>query len=586
MVALVAVGAFLPVLGNGFVEHWDDQANFLRNRSFRGLGWPQLRWAWTTMLLGAYQPMAWMLLELEYLAWGLAPAGYHLASLILHAANAVLLYALIRTLVSRAMPDGGGSRSRPAISVMSGLAAAVFAVHPLRVEVVAWASCQPYLPCAGFALLSVLAYVRGCAGGPSRPGWRYAAVVLYTTALGFKAVPVGLPLVLLILDVSVLGRLGAGWSLRALLIEKIPFLLPALAATGMAILAREPPPPRAGPGGLARTVAQRAAAAGYSLAYYLEMTAWPRDLSAYHFRPDPIEPAAPPFAGRLATVAAVGILAYRQRRRWPGIPAAFLSYAALLAPNLGLVPHSAMLVADRYAYIATLPLFVAAAVGMVRGVVGSRRPAAVAATIVAVGLGPIAILASMSPSLCRSWRDSEALWSHAVRVGSGRDAVLETNIGIELYRAGHVGEGMAHLRKAVSADPTEAEAQVNLGVALLKQGDEGGAIAPLAEAVRLAPGRADFRHRLGQALARRGRLDEALGQLREAVRLRPGDADFHASLGTVLLELRRRDEAIAELSRALRIVPGHPGALAGLERLRAADGLRHPQTRGRDGRRE
>jgi Flp pilus assembly protein TadD len=210
----------------------------------------------------------------------------------------------------------------------------------------------------------------------------------------------------------------------------------------------------------------------------------------------------------------------------------------------------------------------------------------VSTTIVAVSLGLIAILASMSRSLCRSWRDSEALWSHALRVGSGRDAVLETNIGIELYKAGHVGEGMARLRKAVSTDPSEPEARVNLGVALLKQGDESGAIASLAEAVRLAPDRPDFRHWLGQALARRGRLGEALGQLREAVRLRPGDADFHASLGNVLFQLRRRDEAIAEFSRALRIVPGHPGALAGLKALRAADGLRHPPTRGQDDRRE
>ena len=319
IVALVAVGAFLPVLGNGFVEHWDDQSNFLENRAFRGLGWPQLRWAWTTTLLDVYQPMAWMLFELEYLGWGLEPRGYHLASLILHAADAVLFYALIRALVARAMPAVAASRSRPAIPVMSGLAASAFAVHPLRVEVVAWASCQPYLPCAGFALLSMLAYVRSCAGGPVRPGWRFASVALYIVALGFKSVPVGLPLVLLVLDLSVLGRRGAGCSPRALLIEKVPYLLPAIAASAMAVHANRTPNTReSAPVGLARTAAQRAAAAGYSFVYGLEKTAWPVALSAYHYRPDPIEPAAPPFAGRLAAVAALGAVAYGLHGDAPG----------------------------------------------------------------------------------------------------------------------------------------------------------------------------------------------------------------------------------------------------------------------------
>jgi tetratricopeptide (TPR) repeat protein len=510
-----------------------------------------------------------MLLELEYLAWGLDPRGYHLVSLILHAADAVLFYAVIRTLVARAVPAGNGSRSWVAIPLMSGLSAAIFAVHPLRVEVVAWASCQPYLPSAGLALLSVLAYVRGCAGGSSRAGWRWASVGLYTLALGFKAAPVGLPLVLLILDLSVLERRGAGRSLLRLLVEKIPFLLPAIAASWMAIHAKAPPPPpRTATGGLMGAAAQRSAAAAYGLVYYMEKTAWPRDLSAYHFRPDPIEPAALPFAGRLAAVVALGVAAYLLGRRWPGILAALLSYAILQTPNLGLVPHGLMLVADRYAYAATMPLFVLAAGWLVRCVKLSRKPTTTTAVIAIGGLGLIAVLAGMSWSLCRTWRDSFALWTHALEIGSGHDAMLESNLGIELFDAGRVREGMNHLQKAVEIDPTDADARENLGVALLKQGDESGAIAQMAEAVRLAPGRSDFHHRLGLALAGRGRLEEAVDRLREAIRLRPGHADYHSSLGHVLVDLQRRDEAIAEFTRALLLVPDHPGAWSGLERLR------------------
>jgi Flp pilus assembly protein TadD len=569
LVALAAAGAFLPVVGNGFVEHWDDQSNFLENRAFRGLGWPQLRWACTTTWLGVYQPIGWMLLELEYLAWGLDPRGYHLASLILHGANAVLLYALIRTLVARAMPAVEESRSLPLIPVMSGLAAAVFAVHPLRVEVVAWASCQTYLPSAGFALLSVLAYVRGCAGASIRPGWHFASVVLYVVALGFKVVPVGLPFVLLVLDLSVLGRRDAGRSLRALVVEKVPYLIAAVAAAAVAIHAKEVSLiPEPALGGLARTAAQRAAAAGYSLVYYLEATVWPCGLSAYHFRPDPIEPAAPQFAGRLAAAAGLGAAAYHLRRRWPAIPAALLSYAILEAPNLGLVQHGLMLVADRYAYVPTMPLFVVAAGGLVRGLAAARRPMAAAATTAAVGLGVVAILAAMSLSLSRTWHDSGALWAHALKIGSGRDALLETHLGIEMYRAGRTRDGIAHLRKAVEIDPNEADARVNLGIALLKQGDDRPGITHMTEAVRLAPDRPDYRHGLGEELARRGRFDEALPHLEEAVRLDPVRAEIRVTLGNVLVDLRRLDEAFVEFNRALLIAPGHPGAQAGLQRLR------------------
>ena len=175
-VILVALGAFLPVLNNQFVVQWDDGANFLHNHDFRGLGWAQIRWAWSTLLLGVYQPIGWMLLEAEYCVVGLEPAGYHLVSLVLHAADAVLFYTLTCVIVSRALPEIEPGR-RWAIPLMSGLAAALFAVHPLRVEVVAWASCQPYLPGAGFAILSVLAYLRAVAGaGDISPGCSFRAV--------------------------------------------------------------------------------------------------------------------------------------------------------------------------------------------------------------------------------------------------------------------------------------------------------------------------------------------------------------------------------------------------------------------------
>ena len=147
-VGIAALLSFVPVLSNGWVI-FDDDENFLDNVDFRGLGWAQISWAWTTFKLGVYQPLGWMLLELEYILFGLNPRGYHATSLVLHAVVAVAFYALIARVLFRLLsPTTPGQHA--AVFCASSLAAAIFAVHPLRVEVVAWASCQPYLPSVRF----------------------------------------------------------------------------------------------------------------------------------------------------------------------------------------------------------------------------------------------------------------------------------------------------------------------------------------------------------------------------------------------------------------------------------------------------
>ena len=217
--AVVAATAFLPALNNGFLA-FDDDENFLDNASFRGLGPSQIRWAWTTFLLGVYQPLAWMLLELEYVLAGLNPRGYHLVSIGLHAAVAVALFALIVAILRRCgWPANQAPGREIHLQLAAALAAALFAVHPLRVEVVAWASCQPYLPCALFSILTILAYLRthdepADADGGRRRAWMMVTLALFTAALLSKAVAVTLPLVLLAIDVYPLCRLRADLDLR------------------------------------------------------------------------------------------------------------------------------------------------------------------------------------------------------------------------------------------------------------------------------------------------------------------------------------------------------------------------------------
>src|SRR5213593_4610372 len=208
LIALVTFAAFLPALQNQFVS-WDDPENFLDNAHYRGLGWSQLRWMWTTHQ-GHYIPLTWMTLGLDYLLWGMNPVGYHLTNLLLHMANAAVFYAIGVRLLGAAKPDeANGVREKLGAAV----AALLFAVHPLRVESVAWATERRDVLCGLFYLLAVLAYLRawrGPADGAVARRWYWSSVVLFALALLSKAMAMTLPVTLLILDIYPLRRLTRG----------------------------------------------------------------------------------------------------------------------------------------------------------------------------------------------------------------------------------------------------------------------------------------------------------------------------------------------------------------------------------------
>jgi protein O-mannosyl-transferase len=151
---LLAIVAFAPAFSNGFV-HLDDEASILKNPHFQGLGWAQLAWAWRTHLLGVYHPLAWMLLSAQSATWGLDPTGYHVVSVVLHGVVTAMLFLVIARLLARARTD------LPSSDRLLGAASAtaLFAVHPLRSEVVAWTSCHHYLPSAFFFLLGVCLHI-------------------------------------------------------------------------------------------------------------------------------------------------------------------------------------------------------------------------------------------------------------------------------------------------------------------------------------------------------------------------------------------------------------------------------------------
>jgi Flp pilus assembly protein TadD len=594
LVALVAY-AFYPALANGFADS-DDRFNFEGNMAYRGLGRQQIAWAWQTTLLGVYQPLGWMLLSAEYAVWRLDPRGYHLTSLVLYAANTVALLSLTTALVGRSSPElRAGSRREWGFAAT--VAVALFAVHPFRVEVVAWASCQPYLPCALLAILSVLAYLHAHEPGrPPRRSWLAASFALFGVSLLCKAASSSLPVVLVILDVHPLRRLGGGrWfgpAARRVWAEKVPFVALSVVFMAIAIRVREGRSEFTSP-------SSRIAHACASVGFYPYKTSLPLNLTAAYPMERPMCWSDPEVWAGLAVL--VGVSAMVVCRRCPGLSAAWVAYLVMLAPVSGLVYSGPFAAADRYSYLSTMAFVPLVAAGLVRARRASRLDP------MALGLAAIAAvtcLALLSRGQCRLWKDQETLYRHALEHGADRSTQAHIELASYLQINGRYREALEHYYRVMSFNPNDMVARSNAGSCLSAMGRFAEAEPLCADAARRRPqypglrynygkalaGQGKYalaveqfrlflrdtpesgagRQALGDALARQGRLDEAVRHLNEALRLGPRMAETHFSLGFALDRLGRRGEAAAHYAEALRIRPtyaearldreGRPGA--------------------------
>jgi hypothetical protein len=540
-VALIAMAAFLPVLENGFVTIWDDQVNFLQNVHYRGLGATQLRWAWTTFLLGVYQPVSWMLLEAQYSIWNLDPWGYHLVSLMLHAVNAALLYLLSLTLIRRSEP-ALCSEHPWASNACAALAAVLFAVHPLRAEVVAWASCQPYLPCATFCLLSVLAYLQAVPVEPTsqtpRRRWLIASMLFFAAALLCKAMAVGLPAVLLVLDIYPLRRLGGGrgrWfgpAVRGVWLEKAPFVGLVLIFAMITIAAKlhllGSPLDAAHTGSLPTRIAQIC----YGIAFYPYKTLLPFNLTAVYGSPATNWQQPGAVLSIIGTVA-LTLLLVLLRGRWPAALAAWACYFVLLAPTVGIVKFSTEIVADRYSYIPMMSLYVLAAAGLLRMLVGGQWQRRLGQALAVGGLVAVAVLSVLSWNQTASWRTSVSLWTWAIDHGRGNSAGVQNTLGLALVQAGQPDAGMKHFIEATRLAPRWPEPYLHKAEILAQQGKLEEAEMSVRSAIEQAPG-TDAHTRLGTILVKRGRLYEAAAEYAEALRIYPDNDSASVHLATVV----------------------------------------------------
>jgi tetratricopeptide (TPR) repeat protein len=575
----VTAAAFSPGLHGEFLN-WDDDRNFTDNPSYRGLGLQQVRWAWQTYHLGVWQPLSWILLGLQYEIGELDPVIYHRASLALHALNAVVFYwlalMLLRTARSIGNTDFRGRESPSSdcgpdaptagLHLCAAAAALLFATHPLRVEAVAWISCQPYLPAALFYMLAVLAYLRGHrqttttehSHGPApslrtqapqttRWGWLAVALVCYLLAVASKAVAVTLPAVLLILDVYPLRRWGgrrsaaernsarprggSSWVLPGhVWIEKLPFFAVAIVISLWAAAAKDYSQSRVPFSSFDADA--RLAQAAYGVVYYLHKTVVPTDLIPYCRLPEGLSLSNWRFGLRAAAVVAITIGLIALRRRWPAALAAWAAYVLILLPNLGMVQISQQIAADRYSYLAIMPLMLLLAGGLF-GLWQSRRSRrwALRGGLLVGVLAATTGLLFLSRAQTLVWRDSTTLWTETLATDPDC-AVAECNLGVALLAASPGGnddpapyaEASRHLSRAIDLRPDFAFAYGNLGTVLCRAGRPEDAIFSFERALALgadlaARDLAKIHAGLGEAYAALRQDDLAWKHTRQAQRL-------------------------------------------------------------------
>jgi tetratricopeptide (TPR) repeat protein len=553
LIALVTFAAFLPTLGNQFVN-WDDGKNLLDNPHYRGLGWTQLRWMWTTFHMGHYIPLTWMTLGLDYLLWGMQPLGYHLTSLLLHAANAVVFYFVAARLLGLAVPHPGDA-GHLRLAVSAGFAALLFALHPLRVESVAWATERRDVLSGLFYLLTLLVYLRACEREERYRWWYAGSVALFVCALLSKSMAVSLPVVLLIVDVYPLRRLGGarGWgrSARLVYLEKIPFVVLALAASAIAFLALTRLQNMSSLDDL--SVPDRLAVSAYGLSFYLWKTVAPMNLSPlYELRA--VNSSATAFLLSYGAVLTLTALAWVLRRRVPGLPAAWLAYVVILFPVLGLFQNGPQIVADRYAYLAGLGGAIWAGAGLFH--YWSRLSFFLPGAALCILLG----LAALTWTQAQVWHNSERLWTHALAIDPN-SPVAENHLGAALARQGNSAEAIDHYRQALKIRPAYAEAHSNLGHALAEQGRLAQAIEHFREALKIRPGYAEAHNDWGLALARQGKLPEAIEHYQQGLRITPDHPEIHYNLGHAAAEQGRLAQAIQHYEQAVKINPDFADAL-------------------------
>ena len=557
LLAAVTLTVFGQTLWHEFVSYDDNEYVYDNPAVSGGLSAQGFAWAFTHFHGGNWHPLTTLSHMLDCQLYGLNPGGHHFTSVVLHAAVAILLFLVLRTMT--------GTLWRSAV------VAAVFAIHPLRVESVAWIAERKDVLSGLFFMLTLGAYARYVARPVSRA--RYLIVVV-CFALGLMSKPmlVTLPFLLLLLDYWPLKRFPVSGvrrpdescdgrasrplfshnppvevqSVRWLVVEKIPLFALSAAVCVITVFAQTTAimsieelsfPARIGNALVSYTV-------------YLRQMIYPVGLAVLY----PLSKhSALAITFSTALLTSVSLVVIAGRRRYPYLVAGWFWYLGMLAPVIGVVQVGITAHADRYTYLPQIGLYLLltwAATDYLSAV--CRRPHLVCGTAVAILLS---IFTTCSWIQTSYWRNSRSLWTHTLACTS-RNSTAHTNLGETLQRLGKTAEAVAHFDRALQIDPDDAMAHNNLGVALWEQGKIIPAIQHYQRALRINPDYAEAHHNLGIALDDQGKVIEAIAHYHRALQIKPAYTQAHINLGNALQGQGKFSEAIEHYRQALRIKPG------------------------------
>jgi tetratricopeptide (TPR) repeat protein len=577
--AALTIAAYAPVWSFGFVS-LDDPLYVSGNPHVTsGLTADSIAWAFTAGYAANWHPVTWMSHMLDVSLFGVSAPAMHVVSLTLHLANTLLLFTVLRRLTRAFWPCAA--------------VAALFAVHPLHIESVAWIAERKDVLSTFWWLVTMWLYVRYV---EARSPGRYALVLAsFAVALMAKPMVVTLPFVLLLLDYWPLQRLtflgiepgavqGPGFgvhgvrtgtavakrgptpqasrlkpapqapSLKTLLLEKAPLLLLAAASSLITYVVQRSAGAMNDFGSV--PLGMRVENAVVSYGRYARDMVWPSGLAVFYPFPRvlPIETVLL----ALVVLAAITAGAIALRRRAPYVIVGWLWYLGTLVPVIGIVQVGAQARADRYTYVPLIGLFIAIAWGastLIARLRESARPIAGAVLMAAVVL-PLAVLTNIQ---LKYWHDPMSLWQRALNAVTDNYRA-DASLGMLYLAQGETAQAVSHFERAVTFEPDFMEAQLNLALLLAEHGQLDEAMPHFREVVRITPNSSRAHTDLGQALAQQGQFAEAITELQRGVDLDPSSAIAESNLGAALAQTDRLADALPHFEAAVRLQPDYETA--------------------------
>jgi len=557
VIAILAV--YWQVRNYSFVNYDDSQYVTQNHNVQAGLTLESITWSFTAVQASNWHPLTWISHMLDCQLYGLEPGRHHLTNVLLHILNSLLLFLVFMRMTGKLW--------------QSGFVAALFALHPLHVESVAWISERKDVLSTFFWMLSLWGYLRYV----ERPGVCRYLLLLFLFILGLMTKPmlVTLPFVLLLLDYWPLNRFQSGSSGDGnhsiqrpfdfgLVWEKIPlFLLSAVSSVITYIVQKS--------GGAVNSLAaipfhDRIANAIVSYVSYIGKMIWPTNLAVFYPYPESVLLWKVAGAGLLLVV--VPVVIFRMVRTKPYFAVGWLWYIGTLVPVIGLVQVGLQGMADRYTYVPLIGIFVIIAWGVPDFMPKWRyRRIGFTVTIAAI----LAIIMITTRLQIRYWSNSVTLFEHALEV-TVDNCIVHAKLGEALAGQGKIDAAVRHYHEALRIKPDFVAALLNLGVALKEKGELNEAINCFSKVLRMKSNRADAHSELGDTLKIKGDFVGATKHYFEAIRIKPDRAKVYNNLGVVLALQNKGKEAIIRFSEALRIDPAYAGAYYNLGKVFANQG--------------